>query len=573
MRCIATSIRQRMAEMALVAGLCSLAILAPPLAPMHASAQSTQATPETTTEPMVTPVAPQLSPMAQTIKDRMASAIANAGTRALKARITKIEEYYATTDYAPIWITDSRISKKGIAAIEALLAAADDGLTIADYGNTSLAEMSGASQMDDLATLEVSISTSILSYAQHMSAGRLDPSKFNREIAIYPKKISAEVILRHLRGTSNLKILLRLLAPHTPRYERLREALSNYRRIEKAGGWSFIPKGDVLKAGMEDERVPILRTRLIEAGTLKARDTANPETPNLYDDILVDAVKTFQDRHGLATDGAIGPQTLAQFNVSITDRIRTMELNMERNRWLQNDFGNYHVFANLADQVVKLVKNGKTIHAEVIQVGQTYHRTPVFSDEMERVELNPYWNVPVSIAVNEYLPKLKSNPGYLNSIGLQVLRAGSPVSPFSIPWSSYGRGRFPVRLRQPPGPKNALGRVKFMFPNKYSVYMHDTPAKHRFSSASRYFSHGCLRLKDPLKMAEFILGAQGYDRKRIDRIIRSRKHTVIKLKEKIPVHVVYLTAWVNKDGSVNFRKDIYGRDKILAKALTKVRGI
>ncbi|MFK5981169.1 MAG: L,D-transpeptidase family protein [Rhizobiaceae bacterium] len=568
-RHIAISLQLGMAKVALVANLCALAVLAP----MPVNAQSTQATPEITTEPLATPAIPQLAPMAEAIKTRLASAIANARTKALKARITKIDEYYANTDFAPIWITDNRISKKGIAAIEALLGAANDGLTIADYGNTSLAEMSGATQMNDLATLEVSISTSILSYAQHMSAGRLDPSKVNREIAIYPKKTSAEVVLHHLRGTSNLKIFLRLLAPHTPRYERLREALSNYRRIEKAGGWTLIPKGEVLKAGMEDERVPILRARLIEANTLEASSLTNPETPNLFGETLVDAVKTFQERHGLAIDGAIGPQTLAQFNVSVTDRIRTMELNMERNRWLQNDFGDYHVFANLADQVVKLVKNGKTVHAEVIQVGQTYHRTPVFSDEMERVELNPYWNVPVSIAVNEYLPKLKSNPSYLNSIGLQVLRSGKVVSPHSIPWSSYRRGRFPVRLRQPPGPKNALGRVKFMFPNKYSVYMHDTPSKHRFNSASRFFSHGCLRLKDPLKMAEFILGAQGYDRKRIDRIIAGRKHTVVKLKEKIPVHVVYLTAWVNKDGSVNFRKDVYGRDKILAKALTKVRGI
>lgn len=574
MRSIAEAIRTT-----LVAGLSSLFILIPNIVsaqseqPVTQTGDAIRGTISSDTQNNAPNVTTELSPLAIAIEQQLNQAITQAGSRALKNRISKIQEHYFALDFSPIWVGDKQITKKGTIAIAALFSANDDGLTVADYGNDALQKMASATDLADLAKLEISISTSILSYAQHLNSGRLDPRKVNREIVIYPKVTSAETVLHALRTTSNLKAYLRLLAPHTPRYERLRTALANYRRIAKSGGWTTLPEGEVLKPDMEDARIPTLHTRLIESGDLAAMKAEATDTPNLFNEQLVAATKLFQERHGLEMDGVIGPQTLFQFNVSVDQRIRTMELNMERNRWLQNDFGPYHVFANLADQVVKLVKNGKTIHAEVIQVGQPFHRTPVFSDEMERVELNPYWNVPVSIAVNEYLPKLKANPGYLNKIGLQVLRAGAPVSPFSVPWASYGRGRFPVRLRQTPGPKNALGRVKFMFPNKYNIYMHDTPAKHRFNSASRFFSHGCLRLRDPLKMAEFILGAQGYDRKRIDKIIATKKHTVINLKEKIPVHVVYLTAWVNKDGSVNFRKDVYGRDKILIKALTKVRGL
>ena len=211
----------------------------------------------------------------------------------------------------------------------------------------------------------------------------------------------------------------------------------------------------------------------------------------------------------------------------------------------------------------------KNVHFEIIQVGKPYFRTPVFSEEMEYLELNPYWNVPYSIATNEYLPKLKSNPGILNAQNIQVLAEGRVINASSVPWNSYSKGKFPVRLRQAPGKGNALGRVKFMFPNKFNVYIHDTPSKANFKKASRYFSHGCLRLRDPLTMAEKILGAQGWTRAKIDSVIRSGKRTVVKLNQKIPVHVTYLTSWVNRDLSVNFRRDIYGRDKILDLAMQK----
>ena len=510
---------------------------------------------------------PQLSELSQQIKKVLSTGLMAVAGNANAERFEGIAAHYQQNAFKPIWLVDQLPTQKARDAVEILLNAADHGLNPQDYEANALFQKLGARGPDTLVDLEVNLSRAVVAYAQHLNAGRLDPKAVNREIVIYPKAVASNAILDRLRNTNSIQIFLRLLAPHTDRYERLRIALNAYKLISAKGGWSVVREGEVIKPGsvVAEDRLVALRKRMIEAGHLKE----NTSVGENYDDVLVQAVKDFQLHHGLEPDGAIGPQTLAQMNTGIEKRIRTMELNLERRRWMQNDYGRYYVFANLADQVVKLVRDEKTIHAELIQVGQTFHRTPVFSDVMEYIELNPYWNVPYSISTKEYLPKLKANAGALVSQNIKVLRDGKIVSPFSIPWNSYSRKYFPVRLRQDSGKKNALGRVKFMFPNKFNVYIHDTPSKYKFKKASRYFSHGCLRLKDPLVMAEKILGPEGWSRKKIDGVIRGGNRRVVRLKTKIPVHVTYLTAWVNKDGAVHFRRDIYGRDKILDLAMIK----
>ena len=514
------------------------------------------------------PGAARAQSLGPAVKAELDQRIAAAKSEALKKRLGDISADYAKNFWRPIWISGGKPSAKAEAMVDALNLSYEDGLHPEDYDSFELFAKLGARDAKGLAELEVHLTTAAVSYAQHMNSGRLNPRSVNRETVIYPDTVSAASILSNIRKTQNLKAYLRLLAPHTPRYERLRAALAAYRRIEANGGWTKIPSGETLKPGMADSRVAAIRKRMVEAGTLRRGASFGSQ----YDPALVAAVKAFQEQAGLAQDGAIGPATVKAMNVPVATRIATMEVNMERNRWMQNNFAPTHIFANLADQVVKLVKNGKTIHAEVIQVGKPYHRTPVFADEMEYIEINPYWNVPPSIAVNEYLPKLRQNPGILAAQNIAVLTGNGAVSAHAVNWSSYGKGNFPFRLRQEPGPGNALGRVKFMFPNQFNVYLHDTPSKSKFDAASRYFSHGCLRLRDPLTMAEKILGPEGWSRARIDQVVASGKRTVVTLKNKIPVYVVYLTSWVNKDGSVHFRPDVYGRDKILSAALSKVRG-
>jgi len=502
------------------------------------------------------------------IKSQLASSIANAKSESLKTRLKAIDAYYAKTLYSPIWIEGGKASAKAEQMVEALNLAYEDGLHPEDYDSFELFAKLGAKDNSGLADLEVHLTTATVSYAQHMNAGRLNPREVNRENVIYPSAVSAETILASIRKTKNLKAYLRLLAPHTARYERLRQAIALFRRIEANGGWTKVPEGASLKPGAVDPRVPALRKRMIEAGALARGATGGM----VYDPQLVSAVKLFQEQMGQTPDGVVGPGTTKQMNVSVSERIKTMEINLERNRWLQNEFADYHIFVNLADQVVKLVKNDKTIHAEVVQVGQPYHRTPVFTDEMEYIELNPYWNVPPSIAVNEYLPKLRQNPGVLAAQNISLMSSSGKISAGSVNWDSYGKGNFPFTLRQEPGSGNALGRVKFMFPNDFNVYMHDTPSKTKFDATQRYFSHGCIRLRDPLTMAEVILAPEGWNRQKIDAVVAGGKNTVVNLKTKIPVYIVYLTTFVNKDGSINFREDVYGRDKIEAEALAKVRG-
>lgn len=540
-----------------------LSLLIATASPVFAQDNTTQQAPvnepATSTEDVI------LSPFSVQLKSVLASGLMAVQGSANAERFEGIAAFYNKNEFTPIWIENELPTQKARNVVNILRNAAEHGLNPDDYNSEALFQKLGARNADTLVDLETQLSRSVVAYAQHLNAGRLDPQAVNREIVVFPEVVASGKILEKLSATKHIQAYLRLLAPHTPRYERLRTALGNFKTLAQNGGWTLIAEGEVLKPGMTNPRVTTLRARMIEDGNLDKSQTAG----EVYDDAVVAAVKKFQERHGLEPDGVIGPQTIAQLNVPVADRIRTMELNLERRRWMQNDYGRYYVFANLADQVIKLVRDEKTLHAELIQVGQPYHRTPVFSDVMDYVELNPFWNVPYSIATKEYLPKLKSNPGLLNSQNIRVLKGGKIISTFSVPWTSYSRRHFPVRLRQDSGPRNALGRVKFMFPNKFNVYIHDTPSKSKFNKASRYFSHGCLRLKDPLTMAEQILGAQGWSRKKIDGVVRSGKRTVVKLKEKIPVHITYLTSWVNKDGSVHFRRDIYGRDKILDLAMKK----
>ncbi|MEM9278566.1 MAG: L,D-transpeptidase family protein [Pseudomonadota bacterium] len=528
--------------------------------PFTASAQTTQTTAETAEV--------VLSPLQQAIKSELKTQISSTPSKFAKKRIAAISDYYEQNGFSSLWLKDNQVSDRAAAIVRSIERAEEHALYPADYAVTALQQAPDPADTSALAAYEIRLARSLVAFAQHLNAGRVSPKTVTRENVIYPEAIAAEKILQDATSTSNVVAYLRLLAPHTPRYERLRLALASYRSLAQQGGWEQIAEGEVLKPGMEDDRVPALRKRLAVTGDYIG-DTTNPSI--VYDGDIVDAVMAFQKRHGLEIDGVIGRNTLKEINMTIEERIAMMEYNLERRRWMQDDYGRYYVFANLADQVLKVVKDEKTLHAELIQVGLPYHRTPVFTDEMEYIEINPYWNVPKSIAVNELLPKLRQNANALSSQNFEVLRGGKVIPAYGVPWGNYSKVNFPVRLRQKPGTKNALGRIKFMFPNNFNVYIHDTPSKSKFDKASRFFSHGCLRLKDPLKMAEVLLGEQGWNRAKIDATVASKKRKVVKLEKKIPVHIAYMTAWVNKDGSVHFRRDVYGRDKILGKALKKVQ--
>ena len=511
----------------------------------------------------------QVGDIAIAVQQELDARIESASSEALRQRLIEVRAFYEIRDFESIWIEDGKPSIYAREFVDALLRAKEDGLDPDDYDADELFQKLHVGNVTTIADLEIHLSTSLVSFAQHLNAGRLDPERVTQENVIYPAAISAERVLDQISSTGNIKVYLRLLAPHTPRYERLRAALATYRRIAANGGWPEFPGGDVLRPGANDERVPILRKRLALSEDFKGA-TSNSSTN--YDAPLVEAVKKFQSRHGLEVDGVVGADVSEQINISVEQRIETIEYNLERRRWMQNDYGPRYIFTNLTDRVLKYVDNEKTRHAELIQAGQSFRGTPIFSDEMEYIEFNPYWTVPHKIATRKMLPRLQQNAGALSSQGYEIIKDGKVVDASSIRWSNYSLNDFPFRIRQKPGGDNALGQVRFMFPNQFNVSIHDTPDSAKFDETSRFAGFGYLRLRDPLKMAELILKDQGWDREKIDEVVKSGQRAVVQLDDTVRVHIAYLTAWVNKDGSVQFRRDEYGRDEILANALLKVRG-
>lgn len=508
--------------------------------------------------------------LAAAIEERLDLAAATAEGRA-GTEIAGIRQFYADREFRPLWIEPSGANEKARIAAAAIAAADLDGLNPADYFAGAISERLAATDAAGQAELEVLLSRAVAQFAADLMAGRLVPLEVDSEMRIEPERPGAATILAAVDSVPDLAAYLASFAPQTPNYTRLKEALATYRMVAAAGGWSRIAEGPSLKPGMSDPRVPALRQRLIEAGDLAADVVVPPEAAFTYDAALEAAVRRFQWRHGLTQDGVVGAKTIAALNVPVETRIQQMLLNMERRRWMPDDLGERYVFVNMADFELKVVDGQRTIHDTRVVVGTPYHRTPVFSDLMTYIVLNPYWNITPTIARNEILPKLRKDASYLAKNNIVVLSDWSdgavPVDPAQIDWTQVSARSFPYKLRQEPGEHNALGRIKFMFPNPYNIYLHDTPSRQLFQETVRSFSHGCIRVQNPVDLAAVLLGADGWTKDKLEAAIAAGDQRVITLRKPIPVHLTYLTAWVNKDGSIHFRNDIYGRDARLAAAL------
>jgi murein L,D-transpeptidase YcbB/YkuD len=388
----------------------------------------------------------------------------------------------------------------------------------------------------------------------------------------------------------------RLRPPHEG-YEALVGALERYRRLEREGGWPKVPEGPVLAEGdrADPARLEALAARLVVEGDLEADhrrlkrpssasagaggDLKRPSSASagaggaataVYGRTLAAAVHRFQERHGITEDGKLGPETSAALNVSAAERVRQIELNLERWRWLPGELGPRRVEVNLPGYFLRLVDGDRTVGTMKVVVGTAGAATPVFGDEMSYVVINPYWNVPESIVAEEIAPQAAADPSWLARNGYEVVdRAGEGrIDPYAVDWAAARGGGFPHLVRQPPGPGNALGNIKFMFPNDHNIYLHDTPATHLFDEVERTLSHGCIRVEKPVDLAEFVFrGDPGWRRERVERAIASGERIDVPLQRKLPVYLLYWTAWVDDDGTTHFRKDIYGHDRALAEAL------
>lgn len=474
-----------------------------------------------------------------------------------------LKQYYSDNGGVALW---GDLSRK-TALIEHLARAEQDGLNPANYPLSDLVlRLQSADDADAAARAEneLEFSAALLAYASDLKVGRLNPRKVDPKLFAQTKTIDGAALLSALASQPDLGAFLDGWAAHNPEYRALREHLSEYRKIASAGGWPKVPPGNTLKPGMRDPRVGEVRARLQITGDI----TIVGGDADLYDPALELAVKHFQERHGLDVDGVVGNNTLAAMNVPVTERIQQITLNMERWRWLPEDLGTRHILINVAGFELTLVEAGAVVDRMAVVVGRPYRQTPVFSDRISYLEFNPYWTVPFKLAVEDELPKIKKDPGFIADHGFEVFLQDKLMDPATIDWSRYTKRTFPYTLRQKPGPDNALGRVKFMFPNAFDVYLHDTPARDLFDHAARAFSSGCIRVERPIDLAVRLLsGTPHWDRARIEALIASERNTRVDLAEPVPIHVTYSTAWSGEDGIINFRPDIYERDKRLHQAL------
>lgn len=489
-----------------------------------------------------------------------------------------LPQFYEQRVYTPAWSNENGLLSSRIdALIRILKDASNEGLTPADY-HLSRIEATLQEVRDNqvknrpyepvrLADLDLLLTDAFLIYGAHLLAGRVDPETVASQWTAYQREADLGKLLLQALDDNTVEQTLRNLLPAYAGYTHLREKLALYRRIAAEGGWPMVPEGPKMRKGDRGERAVLLRRRLAAVGDLQL--TAVDDV-DLFDDELDTALRQFQKRHGLTVDGILGQTTLVALNVPSEHRVRQIFVNMERWRWLPQDLGTRYLIANIANFELDVVEDNKVVLSTVIIVGRPYRRTPVFSDRMTYLVINPQWFVPHSIAVKDILPLIKKDPNHLAKNNMTLLRSGSTeqIDPVAVDWSRVTERNFPYAIRQAPGPNNALGRIKFMFPNKYNVYIHDTPARELFRKTDRGFSSGCIRIERPLDLAEYLLKDDPrWTRAKIVEAINRGTEQTIRLPRVVPIHILYWTAWVDENGAVQFRNDIYDRDAAVFAAL------
>ncbi len=487
---------------------------------------------------------------------------------------------YAPRGWRPIWFDargrPSALQGQLLAAIDR---ARDHGLKPEHYHRDPLgrwlAEVDATGELGDPLELELLASDGLLSLGQHLLHGRLDPELIDSGWLLQRDVPDLLEVLSDPPGDQpvDLPAVLDRLAPRYPGYWRLLERLALQRELAHDGDWPAIEGGPLLRPGERDGRVPAIARRLLKLGDLAPDEAGAEDDRTLYSERLVESVRAFQRRHGLVVDGIVGPRTLAELNVTPARREAQLRANLERWRWLPRDLGDEYLLVNIAGYTLYLRAEDEIVMTQRVVVGTPARRTPVFSGRMSYLVLNPSWEVPPRLAVRDILPRIRADESYLENMGFSVYQGWGDdarrVDPDSVDWTRLSARHFPYRLRQAPGPENALGRVKFMFPNRHHVYLHDTPARELFEREERAFSSGCIRVEDAGKLTQWLLNERSsiMAPERIGAVLDSGVETTVRLDRPLPVHLLYWTAWVDERGRIQYRSDIYRRDPPLIEAL------
>ncbi len=492
-----------------------------------------------------------------------------------------LQDLYEARSYATLWLQDRRPLTEALMQLpDAIRSARDEGLRPEDYHLDALEQSlsrvlssNGDLEPRHYVDLELLASDAFLTLARHFADGKVDP------LVIDPKwfvQATDTSLLPHLYAALKaenvpVKAALERLLPTHHTYVALRARLAMQRALRDSESWTIVDPGPALRRGDSGVRVNALARRLAELGDI-ATAWANGDA---FDTAVEVAVQRFQRRHGLNADGVVGARTLAELNVSPEQRIDQLKVNLERWRWLPRDLGPEYLMVNIASFEMSVHAEGTEVLRQPVAVGLPFRMTPVFSHRMTYLVLNPSWEVPPRLAAQDHLPLIRKDPSYLEQMGFTVLKgwgsAEEEIDPANVDWLAVTPRAFPFRLRQKPGPLNALGQVKFMFPNVHNVYLHDTPARGVFAHADRAISSGCIRLSDPMALVDWLLvrrpAVATLDPDQIRAIIDSGRETTVRLSRPLPVHLLYWTAWIEDDDVVHYAEDVYRRDGAVLEAL------
>jgi len=477
-----------------------------------------------------------------------------------------LQHFYRQRAYLPAWRDGGQLQPAAAELIEMIRRSPEHGLSVSDYHLHELMELRTERSSADRALVDVLLTDAFLAYARHLYSGRNRPQLTDPAWHIEPDRLDAVALLGRVLDNNALKASLAALAPPHPQYRKLQALLARYRNLAAGGGWPMLESGPLLRVGDRDLRVAMLRQRLWLEGFSVDWDRDEYQ----FDSGLEASLKTFQQLRGIEPDGVLGPETLEALNVPATQRIQQILLNLERWRWLPRTLAERYIMVNIAGFRLQLVESGRPRLDMRVIIGKPYRSTPAFVGRLDYLVLNPRWNVPERIMREDLLPQQKADPGFLAAQGYQILAGwgedADEIDPAAIDWQQVRPETFPYRLRQAPGPRNSLGRLKFMLPNRFDIYLHDTPARHLFERTVRTFSSGCIRVEAPVALAEQVLAGVEGDWSAADiraRIASGETHEV-HLDRPIPVYLLYWTVWVDADGRAHFVSDVYGRDRRMA---------
>jgi murein L,D-transpeptidase YcbB/YkuD len=474
-----------------------------------------------------------------------------------------IPEFYSRREFTPAWSDDDQIDE----FVKLIAKAYEEGLDPEDYLHAELSGLVDAyrknpDDADLRGKLDILLTESLSRYGNHLSFGKVDPAQLdeNWNWSQRPDGRDPVTLLQQAIDADSITVFIDNFLDRGPIYQRLREMLAEYREFKDAGGWPLVDAGPTLRRGMQDERILLIRKRLAVTADLPQSEDNRSQ---LFDAALEQGVRNFQDRHNLDADGVIGAQTLASMNVTVDERVDQLRVNIERIRWVARDMEDELIITNIAAFQTFLVRDREIVWSGRSQVGRFYRQTPVFTAKIKYLQFNPTWTVPPGILTNDILPAVQKDVGYLARKEMDLIdRDGNKVDPTSVDWSKYRAGRLPpYQFVQRPGPTNALGRVKFIFPNSHFVFLHDTPSKALFERPERTFSSGCIRVEDPFVLAKLMLNNPAkWNAESIQVLLDSEKPQTVFLDEPLTVMLLYGTVGVTDMEYVRFYNDIYQRD-------------